>query len=107
MGLVWSDEETQYLRDHYLTHNDEQIGKALGRTKLSVTKTREKYKLYKRRKNDQPRKIVSPTKVQPPETLFEVNKKLIIDWHRLHGDKSYGDAPVDYHRILRDYRRAA
>jgi hypothetical protein len=101
MGVVWTDEETQYLRDHYLTHNDEQIGKVLGRTKLSVTKTREKYKLYKKRKNDQPRNIVTPP------TLFEVNKKLILDWHRLHGDKSYGDAPVDYHRILRDYRRAA
>jgi hypothetical protein len=101
MGLIWTEAETEYLRTHYLTVSDKDIAHHLNRTVLSVTKTREKYKLYKKRKNDQSRKLVTPP------TLFEVNKKLILDWHRLHGDKSYGDAPVDYHRILRDYRRAA
>lgn len=41
--LKWSDEEIAYLRENYLSMNDTEIGRALGRSHNSVGRARQRY----------------------------------------------------------------
>jgi hypothetical protein len=105
MMQTWTEQDLDFLRNNFMTMSDIEIATALKRSRGSVNKCR--LRLDLRRKVKKPRKtavIISP---DSQEARIDVNKKLILDWYRAHGEQSYSDAPVDYRDILTFYQRAA
>jgi hypothetical protein len=105
MMQTWTEQEIDFLQKNYMTMSDIEIAKALGRSRGSVTKYRLKLDLSRKpQKTRKVRFLIDPASDQ---ARIDVNKKLILDWYRAHGEQSYSDAPVDYRDIVSFYQRAA
>lgn len=105
--MRWTEEEIALVRKHYLKLTDAQLGKKLGRSGEAVSKVRSKFKLSK--KVAHPNQIAAGVKTERAyntfsrRALFEVNKKLLRDWYHEHGERGYGDEPVNYGAIINTY----
>jgi hypothetical protein len=105
----WTEEESKYVCENYKCMSDKKMAQYLKRTIDSVQLFRINRQLFKTKVN---RMDLSPLDLpqqdpNSPLVLFQINKKLIADWYRVHGEKSYGDAPVNFRRILTSYQKAA
>jgi hypothetical protein len=102
---TWNEQDIDFLRKNFMTMSDSKIAAALKRSRGSVNKCR--LRLDLRRKVKKPRKTALVVSPDSQEARIDVNKKLILDWYRAHGDKSYSDIPVDFRDIVSFYQQAA
>lgn len=112
MSRIWTDEETDYLAENFEKLSDAELGKQLGRSGGAIEKKREAMRLIRKDRKAQsyvryvPRKPTAKP-IVVPTCPFEANRQLIIDWFRIHGERGYGEEPVNYRQILDYYKSAA
>lgn len=112
MTRYWTKEEIDYLVSNYEKLSDHELGEELQRSAGSIEKKREALRLF--RKDRKPSAYVRYVPRTPsakplivPTCPFEANRQLIIDWFRVHGERGYGEEPVNYRQILDYYKSVA
>jgi hypothetical protein len=105
----WSKEEADFVYQNYKAMSDTEMARHLGRKIDSIQLFRSTRKLYKTKLNRLETNPLDHPQQNPncPLVLFQINKQLIADWYREHGEKSYGDTPVNFRNILTSYQKAA